>query len=469
MLSAERMIGKPLRILQVSTADIGGGAEKIALELAKGLRSCGHRAWLAVGKKRSSDALTFEMADHRDGIWARGLSSLDEALRPFADRNVKIAKRARKNLREISSPLRPVDLWRGREDFRYPETRRILEMTPEPPDVLHCHNLHGGYFDLRRLPWLSDQVPVVLTLHDEWTLTGHCAYTLGCARWQQGCGACPDLSIYPAIRRDATAVNSRIKQRIYESSTLYVTAPSRWLLDRAERSMLAKGMRRSRVIHNGIDPGVFRPGDRIEARAALGLPQDRWILLSAANQLRRSRFKDFAAIHGALLELSSPRQDKDILFIGLGDDGPPEMHEGLEIRFVPFEKAPAVVADYYRAADLFVHAAKSENFPNTILESLACGTPVIATAVGGIPEQIRCLDSCNGTHDATGLLVPPSDCAAIAAGVRRLLSDGDLRRQLSKNAAQDAHERFGLDRQVSDYIELYSEALAQHASKRSLA
>ncbi len=72
-----------------------------------------------------------------------------------------------------------------------------------PAQIVQCHNLHGGYFDLRALQWLSARVPTLLTLHDMWTLTGHCAHALGCDRWRTGCGRCPDLKLDPAIRADA--------------------------------------------------------------------------------------------------------------------------------------------------------------------------------------------------------------------------------------------------------------------------
>src|SRR3546814_10331965 len=83
--------------------------------------------------------------------------------------------------------------------------------------MLHCHNLHGGYFDLRELARFSKLLPVVLTLHDEWAYTGHCAYTFGCERWRSGCGQCPHLDVSPSIRRDASAANWTAKYDIYRS------------------------------------------------------------------------------------------------------------------------------------------------------------------------------------------------------------------------------------------------------------
>src|SRR4029079_4578923 len=85
----------------------------------------------------------------------------------------------------------------GLEDFDYPNSVELLRFLPQKPDLLHCHNLHGNYFDLRALAGLSRQIPTVLTLHDAWLLSGHCAHSFECERWTIGCGECPDLTIYP--------------------------------------------------------------------------------------------------------------------------------------------------------------------------------------------------------------------------------------------------------------------------------
>ena len=108
----------------------------------------------------------------------------------------------------------------GREDFDHPGSRQLLEHSPCPPDIVHTHNLHGYYFDLRSLATLSHQAPAATTLHDEWMITGHCAYTLGCPRWEHGCGQRPDLAVYPALRRDGTAYNWRRKSDLRRKPTI---------------------------------------------------------------------------------------------------------------------------------------------------------------------------------------------------------------------------------------------------------
>ncbi len=116
--------------------------------------------------------------------------------------------------------------------------------------------------------------------------------------------------------------------------------------------------------------------------------------------------------------------------------------------------SPAEVARWLQAADLYVHPSRADTFPSGVLEALACGTPVVASRVGGIPEQVR---------DETGVLVDPGDPAALASAIESLLADPSRRGQMSAAAAEDARTRFSLDRQVDAYVALYGELLAAGA------
>jgi glycosyltransferase involved in cell wall biosynthesis len=369
---------------------------------------------------------------------------------------------------EIGQPHRWLDIRQGKEDFHFPATWRLLDFLPNRPDILHCQNMHVGYFDLRALPWLSHQVPVVLTLHDAWLLSGHCAHSFGCERWKIGCGQCPDLTIYPAIRRDATAYNWKRKRKIFAQSRFYVATPSQWLMDKVEQSILAVAIVAARVIPYGVDLTIFHPTDRQTVRAALGIEQDIKVLLFVANSIRRNVWKDYQFMRNVVAQIGGQLAGQRVLFIALGDDGFGERIGQVEIRFVPYQKAPETVARYYQAADVYIHAAKADTFPIAIIEALACGIPVVATAVGGIPEQVKgaelaneklCISNLNRSapHEATGFLVPPRDEKVMIAAIKRLLTDESLRCRLGENAANDAQKRFDLERQVDEYLEWYEE------------
>ena len=122
--------------------------------------------------------------------------------------------RSARAARALAEPGTIIDSLRGHEDFRFPGSERLAGLTPRSPDVIHGHNLHGGYFDLRVLPSLSERYLFVTTLHDAWLFTGHCAHPLDSDGWRRGCGNCPHLSTYPALRRDGTAFNLARKGEI---------------------------------------------------------------------------------------------------------------------------------------------------------------------------------------------------------------------------------------------------------------
>jgi glycosyltransferase involved in cell wall biosynthesis len=451
-----------VRILQVNTLDDGGGAAKVARKLFEAYRARGHGSWMAVGVKRTvdRDIFTISHAPAARG-WARPWWRLHDLVRPYSGR----ASRA---TAFMASPRKFLHERQGVENFDFPGTRRLLGLAPEAPDLVHLHNLHGffGYFDLREVGPLSRAVPLVLTLHDSWMLTGHCAVPLDCERWRHGCGSCPYLDIYPAVRRDSTDGNWLRKKQIYENSSLFVAAPSRWLLERAEASILSEGIVDTRLIPNGVDLSFFRPGDRASARRRIGLPQDERILLFSGFSPGSSSFKDFPTLRAAAGMLGNRYGTGRVTLLVLGESGETKTMGRVTIRFAGYETEEAKVAAFYQAADVYVHAARvgGENHSLAVLEALACGLPVIATRVGGIPEQVNSLPSFGAAKrarrdGATGILTSPGDPRALADAVTFLFENDSLLPTLSSNAAQDARRRFDLKAQADAYLDWYREII----------
>ena len=170
-------------------------------------------------------------------------------------------------------------------------------------------------------------------------------------------------------------------------------------------------------------------------------------------------WKDYRTLCEALSRLSLMMEGCELLLIALGEDKPTEKIGAAHIRFIPHEPDPNRVALYYQAADVYLHAARADTFPNTVIEATACGTPVVATAVGGIPEQV--LDG------QSGFLVPAGDAESMARHARWLLEDEGRRRVISAQAAQIAKVRFDLNRQVQDYLNWY-EHLTKSSQGKSL-
>ena len=330
-------------LLQVSSQE-SGGAARIAKDLYRTLRHRGEDCYLAVGRKGSDDPYVVEIPNtaYRD-VRGRVLGTAQNLLLKHRIGSSRIAY----GLAILGDPQRRRAYLQGMEDFNFPGTYHLLDLMPERPAIVHAHNLHTGYFDLRALPELSQKVPFVLTLHDTWLLSGHCAYSLGCDRWRSGCGSCPDLAIYPRVRRDNTAYNWQRKRDIYARSRLFVVTPSQWLMEEVENSILQAAIVEKRVIPNGVDQSVFCPGDKSAARYDLGLRQDAWMALFVAVNARNNPFKDYRTLEKAIEQAASQPNEQELLFVALGAEGVDRRIGNASIHHVSMQADPAKVAQYY--------------------------------------------------------------------------------------------------------------------------
>lgn len=411
---------------------------------------------MLVGRARgvSNGARVIEQDAYRS-LWARNVMKAARRLGMLSGR-VRGAQRVSERwLPRLSSPAKFSAWWTGADDWDFPGSHHLLEQAPFPADVVHIHNLHGDYFDLRALANLSRRVPTVLTLHDAWLLAGHCAHSFGCERWRSGCGNCPDLSIPPAIRRDATAENWRRKAEVYARSEFVAVCPSRWIEERVRSSMLMSGVQGLRTIHNGVDLDHFTPGNRETARRQLGWPERGFIAVFTASSIRGNVWKDHRTMREAVARAAQSLPDMPLRFFAIGEAAPAEQIGGARIEYLAHRDD---VADCYRAADVYLHAARADTFPTSVIEALACGTPAIATAVGGIPEQID--------DGVSGFLVPEGDAVAMAARIVELVRDPAKSAALAVAARRSAVLRFDGRRMVSDYLSLFEEAIAAWQERR---
>lgn len=429
-------------ILQVNTTDGGGGAEKVAMDLHRSYILLGLDSTLLVGLKKTGLSSVHQIPPTR---WYQLWNDIDNQL---IESHIKGAYRLHKLVKQIRAPYFEYARKTGKENYHYPSSVKSVLDFQEHADVVHLHNLHANFFDLRMLPSLSKKKPILITMHDEYLFTGHCAGTLGCERWRTGCGACPHLETYPSVKRDNTRFNWNRKQKIFAKSQLSLVAPSAWLAERARQSLLSHLP--VRVIPNGIDLSVFKPGSQKAARAALSLDLDAFIILYTAVGGRVNQFKDYEMLDRLVLRLQAQRFGRPVILLAVGGwkEFKSEVNDITMIE-KSYVASPKEMASYYQACNLYIHTAKADNAPLVILEAMACGKPVLATNAGGIPELVR--------EGVTGFTVPVSDDEQMALKVLEMVQNPDRLRLMGLNAAEIAKNEYGLDRMVQNYLDLYHE------------
>jgi glycosyltransferase involved in cell wall biosynthesis len=401
-----------LSVLHIGESDAAGGAARAAYKLHRGLNGQGHTSRMLVGRKVTGDADIRKLKRNR--LW-RGA---DRASAEVLDRL---------SLQYVFYP----------SSFGVARDRWFREA-----EVVQLHNLHGSYFSFTALPVLSRRRPTVWLLHDQWAFTGHVAYSLDCERWRTGCGSCPYLGEYPRLKRDTTALLWKLKRLSYARSRLTLVVPSHWLRELVQASPLL-GRFPVHRIPNGIDTTVFRPGAKEEARRRLELPPERRIVFFAAADLEERR-KGLHLLQAALRRMADP----PLLVVA----GSGSVAGDVETRSLGSVADEHVLADAYRAADLFAVPTLADVLTQTAQESLACGTPCISFDRGGVTEVVR--------HLETGYQAAFGDVADLARGLDTVLGDDELLERLSARCREVAEREYSVELQVRRYVELYEQVLA---------
>lgn len=439
-----------MNILQISYADIKGGAEKIAFNLFQQLPQYNHQSNMCTGNKFSNDKNIYHLDNNKYlNLWGKTFKTIENLSN---ENHVRFIPWLARWLGYLNTPEKLLNYYYGKENFIYPATQELFTFIEKKQvDLIHAHNLHGDYFDLRQLPQLSNNTPILFTLHDMWLLTGHCAHSFNCQRWQIGCGQCPDLSIYPTINQDSTQYNWQKKSQIINQTNAYFAIPSKWLANIVRSSYLNKHSNRTKIIYNGIDTHIFKPTDKLQARERLNLPKDLTIILFSSNQTKNNPFKDYKTINDAV-QILIHKKRKKLCFLALGERGKNQhINETSWLLYREYESNPSQVALYYSAADIYVHAAKAEVFGLSITEAMACGLPITATNVGGISEQV--IDNHNG------FLTPPADPTALANAIEKLLENITLQKKFGENSKAKVKDKFTLEIMIKNYISFYEEII----------
>lgn len=345
----------------------------------------------------------------------------------------------------------PRRLWPGRfprpatHAFAAAELARVLKRLR--PDIVNIHNLHGGAgwgWGVEFARVAASFAPVVWTLHDMWSFTGRCAYSYDCTRFRSGCGAdCPTAAEAPSLPAADIAPAWQARQTLLGDTNLVAVTPSRWLARQAE-SGLWRG-HRIEVIPYGVPIDRYRSMPRADARRKLGHADDGPVLLVAAVDLTERRKG------GALLGELWRCLNRPVTLLTMGRGEVPATPPHVRVRSLGWLDGDEARALAYNAADLLLHPAPVDNLPNVVLEALACGTPVVALPIGGVPEAVR--------PGVSGWLATQPSAAALAMALQRALADLAAGCDLRSACRRIAEREHTLELQASRYRQLF-EALA---------
>jgi glycosyltransferase involved in cell wall biosynthesis len=411
-----------MKTLIVSSMDILGGASRAAYRIHKGFQSQGFGSVMLVQRKASDDPTVIGPAAKRDKVLNQ--------LRPHFD-------------------SLPLQLYRNRNNIEWSVGWLPNSITGEidkiNPDIVNLHWINNGY-----LPWsfpAGIKKPLVWTLQDCWAFTGGCHYPFNCTGYQESCGSCPQLG--SRHERDLSRLIWKQKAKHWQKSNITLVAISNWVAEGARHSSLFHKAR-IEVIPNGLDTQRFKPIEKQAAREILNLSPDKKLVLFGALDVTQKR-KGFHLLSSALNNLRSKELHKNtelVIFGTLNHDD--KANFDFQLHNLGFLHDDYSLALLYSACDVMVVPSIEEAFGQTISESMACGTPVVAFKIGGIPDLID--------HLKNGFLALPFDTEDLARGIDWILFKAD-QQKLRQEARHKAEREFSIACVTGKYLELYKDIL----------
>lgn len=380
-----------MKILVIGTIDNQGGAALVSWEIRKNLKALGHTVTTFVRYKYSNES--------------------DVSIIP------------RKRYQDWLVKLFANDLRFARTDYLL-ETKEFKEA-----DIVHCHNLHSNFFDLKTLQKMSLQKPVVWTIHDMWAFTGFASDSATLKK--------PNRKKFLLFLWDNTPHLLRVKKNIYKKSKLCVVAVSDWLKKEIEKSVL--GEQSITRIYNGIDVNIFKPYDKTLARKELGMPLDKKIVAFG--------IKGWADSNKIVDRYAS---DKNIFFVAIGHSN--IKTENKNYLPLPHTQDRSLLAKYLSAADVFFYPTRGDSFGLINAEALSCGTPVVTYNIDALPEIV--------SHKEVGYVAEYENIDDAKNGIEYVLNlSKDSYALMSAKAREKIVGNFSCEKMRDEYLALYKRIL----------
>src|SRR3989338_2472236 len=398
-----------MNILHINTIDNRGGAGRVHWRLSNEQKRRGHHVFSFVGFKYSDDPIVCEVP--KNPLYYR-MSKF------FAN------------------------------DLRFSGSNWILKTEEyKKANVIHCHNIHSGFFNLKTLEIMSKEKPVVWTLQDLWPITSGCTDSYRCKieKPRKFCGVLWDNRKHLLEQ----------KKKIYRNSNFTTVTSSKWMTGKIKGSAL--GHLDNRLIFNGIDTSIFNPRNKLESRKELSLPLDKKVILFIAIGGIGDRLKGASYVEeiaGCYLS------DKNKLFVAIGGkkksdtDKKRKKDNIIQTGYIGDEN---ILAKYYSAADFFLYPSRADNSPLVVTEAMACGTPVVSFETDGIPEMIS---DC-------GLLAKKEDLDDLLRKTEDMLSiPQDRYLKMRSLGIEKVKRDYSLEKMATKYLSLYSELISNFQAKK---
>ncbi|KMQ51547.1 glycosyl transferase, group 1 family protein [Chitinispirillum alkaliphilum] len=416
-----------MRIITVSSSDINGGAARAAYRLHRSLVTSGIESRMLVQNKSSDDYTV-------------------TGPQTVLKKCVAYARSAIGNL--------PVKLYRNKTSTPYSSSllgfSNIVEKINRlSPDIVHLHWICGEMLPVQDVARIN--APVIWSLHDMWAFTGGCHYDVGCGLFVKGCGNCKVLGSNK--ENDLSRSSYKRKRKAYSKiNNLTIIGLSRWLTECAIKSAL---LRNVKIINlpNPIDCSVFKKADKRFSRSLWNLPSDKKLVLFGAMGATSDNRKGYKELSEAIAKL----EDKTAELVVFGSGKPrTQPNFGFKTHYLGCLNDEPSLVTLYSAVDVMVVPSLQENLSNAIMESLSCGTPVVAFNIGGNGDMI--------VHKQNGYLAKPFNTTDLKDGIQWVLNAPNYD-ELCKNAREKVLREFDSNVVAQKYIALYKEILNKEDGK----
>ncbi len=417
-----------MKILFINTTDLSGGAAVMMQRMMKGLEQQFHTEnHLIVKTKKGAASNTVQILNRTHEI-------IVEKITDRVSRQVGLLY----------------------QFFPF-SSKKILSLAKSfDPDIINLHNTHGAYFATPLIEKLSRIAPIAWTLHDMWGFTGNSSHTFNNDSWKYLKNDRALTKIPPKIGINTGGYLLRQKKRVYEQSALTIVTPSLWLKNLAEQSPVFE-QTKIYQIYNGVDTDIFRPKDKRAVREKLKLdPGEKTIMFSSHFLTKNNPWKGGHDLIEILRKINATTREK-INFLILGEGAIQELNSfsNFNLHYKGYLKNESEVSDCLNASDLFIYPTRADNLPNTLIESIACGTPCITFDIGGNKEIVR--------PNHNGIIVEPFDIDTFAEKTISLLEDQRQLDEFSANCIAVAREKFTLQTMTSGYYTLFEKIISHYA------